>query len=167
MPHNELGQEIPDPTPLEIPAGMRRPETVNEMMARMIRTEVSRAAESAGAESFEDSFDFDVDDPEELPLTGHEFVAMHVEMGEQGEHEGDTGDGEDGGANQAGSGRVSQSGGRGKPRKDEQREDDREPEGRDNHRTTGDTRRRQRGNPRDTDGADARERGTGREELDE
>lgn len=54
--------ENTDPTPMEIPAGFRKPETMEEMVQRLVRRQVSDAAEAAGAESFEESEDFDVDD---------------------------------------------------------------------------------------------------------
>lgn len=85
MRYNSEGRELPDPTPVEIPLDMKRPETVQEMMARMVRTEVSQMAASRGMESFEESFDFDVDDDVELPLTSHELVAMKLEIGQNGE----------------------------------------------------------------------------------
>lgn len=62
MAHNERGQEIPDPTPVAMPINFRRPESLVDMMRRLIRTEVSQHAESLEAESFEEANDFDVDE---------------------------------------------------------------------------------------------------------
>lgn len=59
-------KENPDPTPIEVPLHLRRPFSLQEEMRRMIREEMSRAAVSKGAESFEEADDFDVDDDEEL-----------------------------------------------------------------------------------------------------
>lgn len=52
--------EYPDPTPLEVPVGFKRPPTIQEMIAKMVR--VSLEAREAGMETFEEAEDFDVDD---------------------------------------------------------------------------------------------------------
>lgn len=59
---DENGHEVPDPTPLTIPSGFRRPETLQEQVARLVRGAMSRRAEEEGFETFEDSEDFDVDE---------------------------------------------------------------------------------------------------------
>lgn len=59
---DEHGHEVPDPTPLVLPSGFRRPETLAEQVARLVRGAMSRRAEEEGFETFEDSEDFDVDD---------------------------------------------------------------------------------------------------------
>lgn len=56
------GREILDPTPVAIPAGFKEPMSLEERIQRIIRTEVSRAAENQGMETFEESEDFEVDD---------------------------------------------------------------------------------------------------------
>lgn len=56
------GHEVLDDTPMAIPAGFKRPETLAEQVQRLVRTTVSRQAEEAGFETFEESEDFDVDD---------------------------------------------------------------------------------------------------------
>lgn len=72
---DKMGREIPDPTPLEIPAGMTRPESLIETMRRLIRVEVSQRAEAAGLESFDEAFDFDMDDDAfELAETPHTLL---------------------------------------------------------------------------------------------
>lgn len=63
---NEKGWEVPDPRPMERPIGWTEPESLQSMIARLIRTEVSRQASQAGAETFEEADDFDVDDDPEL-----------------------------------------------------------------------------------------------------
>lgn len=57
-----LGREILDPTPPRIPANFKRPETLAEQVARLVRGNISREAEAAGYETFEESEDFDVED---------------------------------------------------------------------------------------------------------
>lgn len=59
---DEYGHEIPDPKPVAIPAGFKRPETLAEQVQRLVRTSISRQAAEQGFETFEESEDFDVDD---------------------------------------------------------------------------------------------------------
>lgn len=59
---NDKGHEILDNTPVAIPVGWKRPESLQEQMRRMIRTELSQAAANEGFETFEESEDFDVED---------------------------------------------------------------------------------------------------------
>lgn len=56
------GAEMPDPRPMQIPVGFRRPETLAEQVQRLVRTSISRHAEMQGFETFEESEDFDVGD---------------------------------------------------------------------------------------------------------
>lgn len=65
MKFNERGEELPDQTPIELPVGVRRPESLNDMMRRMIRTSLSQYAADQGEETFEEANDFDIpdDDP--------------------------------------------------------------------------------------------------------
>lgn len=62
--YNDRGEEVPDPTPVEVPVGFRHPPTLRETMQRLIREEVSRAAEQSGDESFDEADDFNVDEEE-------------------------------------------------------------------------------------------------------
>lgn len=83
MRYNELGQECPDDTPVEVPLGMKRPPTLQEQIQMMVRTQLSRAAERNGHETFEESNDFDVDDDDFTDqMTEHEFRTMAVEIPE-------------------------------------------------------------------------------------
>lgn len=68
---NIQGHEIPDPEPLVLPSGFRRPETLAEQVQRLVRTGLSRMAEEQGMESFEEAEDFDVDEDED-PSTPYE-----------------------------------------------------------------------------------------------
>lgn len=56
------GREIPDPNPMEIPAGMKRPETLAEQVQRLVRTSISNHAAMNGMESFEEAEDFDIEE---------------------------------------------------------------------------------------------------------
>lgn len=59
---DERGWEVPDPTPVALPAGFKRPETLAEQVQRLVRTSISREAELSGQETFEEAEDFEVDD---------------------------------------------------------------------------------------------------------
>lgn len=56
------GREIPDPNPMEVPAGMKRPETLAEQVQRLVRTSISAHAAMTGKESFEEADDFDIEE---------------------------------------------------------------------------------------------------------
>lgn len=61
LDHN--GHEVPDPTPLSLPSGFKRPETLAEQVARLVRSErFKQEMAQAGAETFDESEDFDIDD---------------------------------------------------------------------------------------------------------
>lgn len=71
---DKFGREVPDPKPVAIPAGFKRPETLQEQVARLVRTTLSRQAEAQGFESFEESQDFDIpDDPVDPSTPFEEF----------------------------------------------------------------------------------------------
>lgn len=74
-PHlDEHGREIPDPTPIAPPLGYKKQPSLAEQIRAMVRSEALRqAAEAAGAESFEEAEDFDVDEDME-PHTPYEAV---------------------------------------------------------------------------------------------
>lgn len=79
MKFDALGRELPDPTPVELPFGAQRPESLQDMIRRLVRTDVSRAAEQAGAETFEEANDFEVEeDDAESSLTHHEVLGEEV-----------------------------------------------------------------------------------------
>lgn len=77
------GFEHLDPTPVEIPTRLKIPQRQVERIRAMVRREMSLAAESAGAETFEEADDFDLDDEDwvspyeydfEPPLNGDEVI---------------------------------------------------------------------------------------------
>lgn len=69
---NERGHELLDPTPLELPVGFKRPESLEEQIRRLVRVNISRQAEQEGYETFEDADDFDVGEDED-PRTPFEM----------------------------------------------------------------------------------------------
>lgn len=61
--YDEHGKFFPDPTPIAPPIGYKRSPSIAEQIRTMIRSEHLRvAAESAGAETFEEADDFNVAD---------------------------------------------------------------------------------------------------------
>lgn len=105
MKFNEKGQELPDPAPLAIPLGAKKPETLVEMMRRLIRQDLSRHAQEEGNETFEEANDFDIEEDdaelhtteyeemrEEIPVAQAESKESHSERGSEAE----TSEGEDG-----------------------------------------------------------------------
>lgn len=58
----KFGYEYPDPTPVEVPIELKRPETTDERLRRIVRELISTKAVDNGLESFEESNDFEVDD---------------------------------------------------------------------------------------------------------
>lgn len=78
--HDEHGREIPDPTPVEMPAGFVRPPTLQEQIrAALMSAEIRRAQQERGEETLEDSMDFGETDPEDVPATVHEARVMQEE----------------------------------------------------------------------------------------
>lgn len=74
MEFDEKGREILDPTPVAIPLGFGRPESLEEKMHRMVRSYVSAIAQNNGHESFEEADDFEVEDDDTLqPSSPHEL----------------------------------------------------------------------------------------------
>lgn len=59
---NKDGTEKPDPESLTAPVGLRKPETIQEQIRRMVRTEASLYASEQGQETFEEADDFDIGD---------------------------------------------------------------------------------------------------------
>lgn len=69
---DEFGREIPDPTPLSLPSGFKRPETLAEQVQRLVRNQISREAAEAGYETFDEAEDFDLPDDPTDPTTPYE-----------------------------------------------------------------------------------------------
>ena len=69
---DEKGHEALDPNPVEIPAGLRKPESLEERIRRIIRSSVSDEAAQQGLETFEEANDFEIDDDPVDPETPYE-----------------------------------------------------------------------------------------------
>lgn len=60
---DEQGREILDNTPVAMPAGFERPESIHDKIKRMIRSErLAQEAQQAGFETPEEADDFDIGD---------------------------------------------------------------------------------------------------------
>lgn len=70
---NEKGQEVPDPTPVELPIGYKHPKTLDERIMAMVRNELSSLAEKQGFESWEEANDFDMEDDELKDVPDDEY----------------------------------------------------------------------------------------------
>lgn len=83
---DEQGLEKLDPTPMEIPLNMRRPETSDERIRRIITHSLSVRAQEMGHESFEEADDFDIPDDPVDPNTPWEkdFDAAAINASERG-----------------------------------------------------------------------------------
>lgn len=79
--HQEIDwwKDAADPRPVDIPAELKRPETMDEKIKRIIATEIQAKALDYGLESLEESEDFDVDDDDGLPESPYELKEMKSE----------------------------------------------------------------------------------------
>jgi len=77
---DSMGREIPDPTPMELAPGLVRPESLQSMMQRMIRQQLSQYAVDQGEESFDEANDFEIEDEDFDDITT-KYEEMGVEPG--------------------------------------------------------------------------------------
>ncbi len=89
MQFDKHGRELPDSTPLAMPAGFTPPETLAEQIQRLVRTQVSDKAEELGQESFSEADDFEIEDDDEAdptsifeqhfdPVLGRDVTAQQI-----------------------------------------------------------------------------------------
>lgn len=82
----DIEQKLPfdkvDSVPFEVPEELKRPETLEQKLQRMMASMVSEryGRDSAEYETFEDSMDFDVDDELAMPLSDYEFSEMQEDF---------------------------------------------------------------------------------------
>lgn len=70
---DENGKLIPDPEPMALPIGYKEAPSMIDIVRNMVRGEALRqAAEAAGAETFEESEDFDIGDDVDELYSGYE-----------------------------------------------------------------------------------------------
>lgn len=71
--YNERGEELPDPRPMALPVGFTRPNTLQERMRILLRSELlKRELDAKGVETFEEADDFDCEDKDPLSNTPYE-----------------------------------------------------------------------------------------------
>lgn len=71
--HDVQGLERPDPVPIEVPIGLKRPLTLAEQIARFTRDDViQRELADRGIETFDQSNDFGLEDDGADPHTPYE-----------------------------------------------------------------------------------------------
>lgn len=78
------GRLIPDKTPVAIPVGFGKPESLQSMITRLVRLESSRAAATGKAETFEEADDFDVNDDTVDPVSPYQMNQMQEDMPNMG-----------------------------------------------------------------------------------
>lgn len=67
--------EEPDPQPIEIPAGFKKPETLAEQVKRLVRSErFAQEMEQSGNETFDEANDFDIEDDMWDPSSPYEEI---------------------------------------------------------------------------------------------
>lgn len=71
-------KEVLDPTPVAIPLKYTRMSQHNETIRAMIRSELSRAAENADLETFEEADDFEVEDYDPRSPFEQEFEGLPI-----------------------------------------------------------------------------------------
>lgn len=90
---DEHGWEIPDPTPLRLPTGFKKPETLADQVRRLVRSaQFQMDLDKAGLETFDEADDFEVDDdfdpstPYETffdPVLGKDITPMEFKQHEE------------------------------------------------------------------------------------
>lgn len=75
--YDEQNREVLDKTPVAMPFGYEKPESLTDMIARMIRSTNIRASQSGKFETIEEADDFEVDEPE--MTSPYEFQEMQAE----------------------------------------------------------------------------------------
>lgn len=77
--YNDKWEEIPDPTPVELPTGYNKPETLQQMIQRYVRA-ASVAASDQGFETEEEADDFEVLDDKGEFHSPYQLTDMQEEM---------------------------------------------------------------------------------------
>lgn len=62
--YDDVGREIPDPTPIEVPLQAKK-DPVKTEVERIVKTTLSQKMEDKGSETFEEFNDFEVEDEED------------------------------------------------------------------------------------------------------
>lgn len=76
MEFDEFGRELPKRGRIELPVHLLKRESDEERLSRIVRREISLRAHETGAESIEESDDFEVDEDPEDFISDCEFPEM-------------------------------------------------------------------------------------------
>ena len=76
---NKLGAEINDPRPVFV-AGPEERLTINDKIDRVLANRISKEAMFKGLETYDESQDFDIKDPFELPEPGTEYTVLEEDI---------------------------------------------------------------------------------------
>jgi len=80
MPYTKDNREILDTTPVEMPLGYEKPESLSDMIARMIKTANIQAARTGQIESIEEADDFDTEDDEPEMVSNYQMTDMQEDQ---------------------------------------------------------------------------------------
>jgi hypothetical protein len=80
MPYTKDNREILDTTPVEMPLGYEKPESLSDMIARMIKTANIQAAKTGKIETIEEADDFDCDDDEPELVSNYQMSDMQEDQ---------------------------------------------------------------------------------------
>lgn len=79
--YDSKGREIVNPVPNKFVANMKRPETLEEKIAKVLKHQDWMKAQQEGIESWQDANDFEVpDDFEEVVLSEYQLTQMQEEQ---------------------------------------------------------------------------------------
>lgn len=96
--HDAQGREIPDPTPMAIPVGARRPESLTEQIKRLVGGALSSRMAEQGAETLDEANDFDIPDEDDdftRTDTAYQLMGQDLPFGESNDGEADDDSGRD------------------------------------------------------------------------
>lgn len=71
-------REHPDPTPVEMPIGYETPPSLAHLVQMYVRQGLSDAAHEQGLGTFEEEDDFEVGDPDDLPVGSYEVTEYQL-----------------------------------------------------------------------------------------
>lgn len=77
--HNERGEEVLDRTPVAVPVRIKRNMNSVSDVRALVREELSVAAEKGGAETFEESLDFEVNEDDDVAMSRFEYLELQQE----------------------------------------------------------------------------------------
>lgn len=79
MRHNEKGEEVLDPTPIEIPLEIKKGQSLDQKLSELLRYQLDALAQQQGQETAEEALDLDPDEDDDI-LTPYERQGLVQEM---------------------------------------------------------------------------------------